>query len=77
MSKHDELIEEAEKLAASMKQADKIDRGFVYSFVANHELQILIERVYANTKLLWGLLLTIVMAIALAVVGAIVALAFG
>ena len=77
MSKHDELIEEAEKLAASMKQADKIDRGFVYSFVANHELQILIERVYANTKLLWGLLITIVVAIALAVVGAIIGVAFG
>ena len=77
MSKHDELIEEAEKLAASMKQADKIDRGFVYSFVANHELQILIERVYANTKLLWGLLITIVVAIALAVVGAIISVAFG
>lgn len=77
MSKHDELIEEAEKLAASMKQADKIDRGFVYSFVANHELQILIERVYANTKLLWGLLITIVAAIALAVVGAIISVAFG
>lgn len=77
MSKHDELIKEAEKLAASMKQADKIDRGFVYSFVANHELQILIERVYANTKLLWGLLITIVVAIALAIVGAIIGLAFG
>ena len=77
MKAHDDLIKEAEKLAASMKQADKIDRGFVYSFVANHELQILIERVYANTKLLWGLLITIVMAIALAVVGAIIAVVFG
>ena len=69
MSKHDDLIKEAEKLAASMKQADKIDRGFVYSFVANHELQILIERVYANTKLLWGLLITIVVALGLAIIG--------
>ena len=31
-----------------MKQAEKIDRAFVYSYVANHELRFLTELVERN-----------------------------
>ena len=45
---HDDLVREAEELAEGMKQAEKIDRAFVYSYVANHELRFLTELVERN-----------------------------
>jgi len=38
MKSHKDLLEEAEELAESMKQAEKIDWSFKYSYIANHEL---------------------------------------
>lgn len=42
---HEELIREAEKNAASMKQAEKIDRAYVHSYVANHELRLVVQAI--------------------------------
>jgi len=39
MDNHDELLEEAKELAKGMKQGQKIEQSFVYSYVANHELR--------------------------------------
>ena len=71
------LRAEAEEMAKGKKTAQLAKMGFIYSYISNHEVRILFERVEANTKVLWGLLVTIVVAIALAVVGAISALCFG
>lgn len=71
------LRAEAEEMAKGKKTAELAKLGFIYSYISNHEVRILFERVEANTKVLWGLLVTIVVAIALAVVGAIATLCFG
>ena len=41
MDDHEQLIEEAEKLAKGMKQGEKIEQGFIYAYVANAELRAL------------------------------------
>ena len=76
MPDYDKLKEQAEEMAEGKKTAELAKLGFIYSYISNHEVRILFERVEANTKVLWGLLITIVVAIALAVVGAIIGLSF-
>lgn len=71
------LRAEAEEMAKGKDTVQLAKMGFIYSYISNHEVRILFERVEANTKVLWGLLITIVMAVALAVVGAIMGLCFG
>ena len=69
MSKHDELKEQAEDMAKGKKTAELAKLGFIYSYISNHEVRILFERVEANTRVLWGLLITIVVALGLAIIG--------
>ena len=61
---HDDLVKEAEELAKGMKQGEKIDCAFVYSYVANHELRFLGDQVARNKWLIIGvgvpILLTLV-----------------
>lgn len=56
---HEELVREAEKLAKGMKPAQLIHRAFVYSYVANHELRIMMERISNLHKLVWSILMVL------------------
>ena len=52
---HDDLVKEAEELAEGMKQGEKIDRAFVYAYVANHELRFLADQVERNKWVIIGI----------------------
>ena len=77
MTDYDKLKEQAEDMAKGKKTAELAKLGFIYSYISNHEVRILFERLEANTRVLWGLLVTIVVAIFLAVAGALFTFYFG
>ena len=66
---HDDLVRQAEKLAGDMKQAELARWGFIYSYVANHELVLVIEKLASLSKLVWGILLALVLTLGSAVIG--------
>jgi len=43
--------------------------AFVYAYVANHELSMVMERLDGLTKLVWGILLALVLTLGSAVIG--------
>ena len=66
---HNDLVKEAEGLAEGKKTPELARLSFVYSYVANHELAMVIERLGGLTKLVWGILLALVLTLGSAVIG--------
>jgi len=76
----DELRAEAEQLAKDKKPADLAKMAFVYSYVANHELRMLLDKLdWVREKLAWHdkLLLGIGAAVLLTVFTAVCKIIFG
>lgn len=75
MKTHDDLIKEAEELAAGMKQGEKINQGFIHSYVANHELQLVIqaiEHLRDKVNWIWNFVMATAIAIGVGLIGLIV-----
>jgi len=66
---HDDLVKEAEKLADAMEEPELARWGFIHSYVTNHELAMVIERLSSLSKLVWGILLALVLTLGSAVIG--------
>lgn len=82
MTDYDKLKEQAEDMAKGKKTAELAKLGFIYSYISNHRStameqaienikELFTERLDALTRLVWGLLITIVLSIVLAVVAGI------
>jgi len=75
MRDHDDLLKEAEELAESMKQAEKIDWSFKYSYIANHELGYLtqsIEHLRDKVNLVWNFIMATAVTVAVGLVSLVV-----
>ena len=66
---HDDLVKEAEALAEGKTKGELAKLAFVYSYVANHELAMVMEKLAGLTKLVWGILLALVLTLGSAVIG--------
>ena len=66
---HDDLVKEAEKLAEEKTKGELAKLAFVYAYVANHELVLVIEKLASLSKLVWGILLALVLTLGSAVIG--------
>jgi len=66
---HDGLIKEAEGIAAKLTAGERSEQGYIWAYVANHELRMVIEKLAALTKLVWGILLALVLTLGSAVIG--------
>lgn len=82
MTDYDKLKEQAEEMAKGKKTAELAKLGFIYSYIANHQStalaqsidslkELFTERLDAQGKLIWGLLITIILSIGLTVVAGI------
>jgi len=69
VSQHDDLVKEGEGLAEGKKVPELARMAFVYAYVANHELSMVMERLDGLTKLVWGILLALVLTLGSAVIG--------
>jgi hypothetical protein len=65
---HDDLVKEAQELEKSLSGEEKLSWAFRYSYVANQEMRVLIERLGSLTKLVWGVLIAIMLMLGSAVV---------
>jgi len=66
---HDDLVKQAEELAEGKKGPELARMAFVYAYVGNHELAMVIERLSALSRLVWGILLALVLTLGSAVIG--------
>jgi hypothetical protein len=66
---HDDLVKQAEELAEGKEMPELARLAFVYAFVANHELALVMEKLGGLTKLVWGILLALVLTLGSAVIG--------
>ena len=66
---HDDLVRQAEEMAEGKKPPELARLAFVYAYVANHELAMVMEKLAGLTKLVWGILLTLVLTLGSAVIG--------
>jgi len=66
---HDELVKEAERIAAKLTPEERSEQGYVWAYVANHELRMVIDKLAALTKLVWGILVALVLTLGSAVIG--------
>ncbi|HUW95108.1 MAG TPA: hypothetical protein VMW58_04930 [Anaerolineae bacterium] len=65
---HDDLVKQGEELAEGKKVPELAKMAFVYAYVGNHELAMVIERLSALSRLVWGILLALVLALGSAVI---------
>jgi len=65
---HNDLVKEAEQLAEGKTKGELAKLAFVYSYVANHELAMVIERLSSLSRLVWGILLALVLGLGTAVI---------
>lgn len=75
MKSHKDLLEEAEELAADMKQGQKIDWSFKHLYVVNHELGYLtqaVEHLRDKMNLVWNFLMATVVAIGIGLAGVVI-----
>ena len=66
---HDDLVKEARQLSAKLTPEERSEESFIWGYVANHELRMVIERLASLTKLVWGILLALVLTLGSAVIG--------
>jgi len=66
---HDDLVKQGEELAEGKKVPELARMAFVYAYVGNHELAMVIERLSALSRLVWGILLALVLTLGSAVIG--------
>jgi len=52
---HEELLKQAEQLAKTLDQKEKLDWAFKYSYIGNHELRLTIAELQNVKKLVWGM----------------------
>jgi hypothetical protein len=66
---HEELLKEATELERCLSEKEKLSWAFRYSYMANHGLTLVIEKLEGLTKLVWGILLALVLTLGSAVIG--------
>ncbi len=60
---HDELIEEAERIAEGMKQGEMIKQAFIFGYVANAELRSVLQELKHYRWILYSVLAVLAVAI--------------
>ena len=65
---HDDLVKQAEDLAEGKKMPELARLAFVYAYVGNHEIAMVMERLSSLSRLVWGILLALVLGLGSAVI---------
>lgn len=65
---HDDLVKQAEKLAEGKKVPELASLAFIYAYVVNHEMAMVMERLSSLSRLVWGVLLALVLGLGSAVI---------